>query len=388
MSHQPQPRQEDRARPSSRPVRIGDSTLSLLALEPTIRALETDIDRARERVWIETFIFRGDKFGQRIAERLVAARARGVDVRVMYDVLGSRTTPQRFFDALGAKGVEVRPYRSWPMVLKALRMWPRDHARILCIDDAGYTGGLGFGDEWLPAAEGGHGWHDLCVRVEGGAARMFCHCFERAWQAQEESGDTDTRECDGKKLSLVTDSPLDARGVYARFREVVQRAQRRIWIENAYFMPPRRLLQDLVEARARGVEVQIVLPGDSDLPAIERAARAAYAGWIDGGLEIFEYPGVTHAKVAVVDDAWCTVGSFNLNATSVVCSRESNLFVYDPAFVAVLAEQFVQDRARSRRVNRDDAARQPLHTRLIDHGFHGGLRTFEALSRLAGYPWT
>jgi cardiolipin synthase len=153
-------------------------------------------------------------------------------------------------------------------------------------------------------------------------------------------------------------------------------------------LPPRRLLGDLVAARARGVEVQIVLPGDSDLPSIEHAARAEYPRWIERGLEIFEYPGVTHAKVALVDDAWCTVGSFNLNPTSLVCSRESNLFVYDPAFVARVAEQFQHDRDRSRRVARGDALRQPLGARLLDHGFNAGLRAFEGLSRLAGYQWT
>src|SRR6185436_10963869 len=116
---------------------------------------------------------------------------------------------------------------------------------------------------------------------------------------------------------LIGDTPNRQTRVYDCYRWAIQSARRRVFIENAYFFPPPALLLDLYAAAARGVDVRIILPGASDLPIMQRAARAEFGSWIDHGLRVFEYqPCMLHSKFAVVDDDWCTVGTFNANATS------------------------------------------------------------------------
>jgi cardiolipin synthase len=364
--------------------------LSLLpSLNATIEALESDIDRAVRRVWIEIFIFRADEFGQRMAKRLIAARKRGVDVRVLYDSLGSRTTPESFFASMRQEGVDVRCYRPWHKALRALRLWPRDHARILCIDDCVYTGGIGFGSEWLPRALGGLGWHDVCCRVHGPVVKSCARSFLAQWEKSASNEDSVTAHEAFPELAFVADSPFDSEGVFPMYRQVVQAAQRRIWIENAYFLPPRPFLRDLYRAAARGVDVQILVPGASDVPTLARAARAEYSRWLRRGLRIFEYiPGVTHAKFAVVDDDWCTVGSFNLNPTSLICSRESNMFIYHPAFVAQAAEQFLRDRAECREIELADLDKVSVSTRVGNHLLRTGVRMLERFSLESRPTWS
>jgi cardiolipin synthase len=358
----------------------------LPSLNATIDALEADIDRAVRRIWIEIFIFRADEFGQRMAKRLIAARKRGVDVRVLYDSLGSRTTPESFFEGMRREGVDVRCYRPWHVALWALRLWPRDHARILCIDDAVYTGGIGFGDEWLPQALGGLGWHDVCCRVRGPVIESCARSFLAQWEKSASNDDSNTLHHGFPELAFVADSPLDSEGVFRMYRQVVQGAKKRIWIENAYFLPPRPFLRDLYRAAARGVDVQIIVPGASDVPTLARAAQAEYSRWLKRGLRVFEYiPGVTHAKFAVVDDRWCTVGSFNLNPTSLICSRESNMFIYNPEFVAQTAAQFACDREDCREIQLADIARVSLSTRVANHVLRNGMRMLERFS-LEGRP--
>jgi cardiolipin synthase len=371
-------------------VRTAHHQVTLLpSLEGTITALERDIAAARKRVWIEIFIFRADAFGKRMVQCLARAAARGVDVRVLYDSLGSRTTPESFFTDMRWRGIDVRCYRPWHVALRALRLWPRDHARVLCIDDSVYTGGIGFGNEWLPKERGGLGWHDVCARVEGPVVAECARYFQQHWEHSDTSEDPRTERAAYPDVAFVADSPLDPEGVYPMYRAAVQGAKRRVWIENAYFAPPRALLRDLCEASARGVDVQIIVPSQSDVRAIAGAARAEYPEWLAHGLKVYEYlPGVTHAKFALVDDDFSTVGSFNINPTSLVCSRESNLFVFDPSFVQRLAAQFVHDREQSRKVSRATTNRTGLVEWAHNQLLRTGVRMFEHLSNAAGHPWS
>ena len=149
------------------------------------------IERARRRVDVECFIVRDDRLGQALADALAAAAARGVACRLLYDPLGCRKTSRRYFRALAATGVAVRRF-GWigALVVGKLLRRPaaRDHARVIVVDDAAFTGGHAWGDEWLPAARGGEGWHDVCCGVEGPMVDDFAELFEQHWQ-QSTGGD-------------------------------------------------------------------------------------------------------------------------------------------------------------------------------------------------------
>ncbi|AUX27791.1 cardiolipin synthetase [Sorangium cellulosum] len=366
------------------PVQTAQHALTLLpGMDAVLRSIFGDVERATRRVDVETYIYRDDVLGSSFADVMGRAAARGVRARLLYDPLGSHETDGPFFEALRRRGIEVRAYRPLAVLLGAGGLLPRDHARVIVIDDCAYTGGAAWGDEWLPKRRGGEGWHDVCMRVEGPCVGDFAFLFEQRW-GEANGGPGRLRDfATGDRypdLELVADTPDDNARVYARYRDAIRRAKERVWIENAYFFPPAGMLRDLVHAAARGVDVQILLPGETDLPIVKRAARAAHAAWIARGLRLFEYQrAVLHAKLALVDRDWCTIGTFNANPTSLSAVNEVNLFVFDPAFVARVADLFARDRADSRPVSRRALAGRSLVDKAADWLAHGALSLLDQL---------
>lgn len=335
-----------------------------------LRSIFGDIERAQKRVYIECYIIVDDALGRMLGEALLRAAARGVETRVIYDPLGSHTADASFWEDLRKGGVFVRAYRAGDMMLGKGGLAPHDHSRIMVADDAGYTGGAAWAKAWLPKSQGGEGWHDVCVRVAGPAVDDFVHVFQQRWV--EASGEVETLiDMDTKDahpdVRLIADTTRRESLVYLAHREAIQRAKRRVWLENAYFFPSPPLLQDLYEAAARGVDVQIMLPDESDLRILKHAAWSEMGAWIEHGLVLWEYkPRMLHSKFAVVDDDWCSIGTFNANASSLDLANEVNLFVFDEAFVARVARLFAIDCERSERVTVDKARSRSLGDKVLD----------------------
>jgi cardiolipin synthase len=346
------------------------NTFALLPDMPSfLDAVYDDVRRARERVSVECYIFREDRLGREFADLLVAAAERGVPTRLLYDPFGSQEAGERFFDALRLRGLDVKPYRDRVPRLGPLSLATRNHARNLVIDGAAYAGGIAWADPWLPRERGGGGWYDVAVRATGPVVEDFAAAFEQRW-----ADDLDRRPRDFDTLDrhpdvrLVSDSPARESLVFNLHVDRFHRARERIWLAHSYFFPPARMLDALAAAAARGVDVRVVMPGASDLPIVARAARAAYLDWTAAGLRVFEYqPALMHAKYAVVDGDWATVGSFNANATSLLWAVELNPFVSAPGFVAELARHFEHDLAHSREVRPEEVRARTFVTREIDH---------------------
>ena len=329
-----------------------------------------EISRARRRVDIECFIVRADRLGGELARALVAAAARGVRCRLLYDPLGCRTTPRSYFAGLAERSVEVRRF-GWvgALLLGRLLNRPaaRNHARIIVVDDAAYTGGHAWGDEWWPAARGGEGWHDVCCGVEGAIVEDFATLFEQHWSqsnAAHPIGDYLGEPRDG--VRLVSDAPVKESVILGRYLDAITAARRRVWMANAYFFPPRSMRAALVKARARGVDVKIVVPGISDVPIVQYAAEAHYRRWMASGLELWEYQGVVmHSKYALVDDDWCLIGTFNANVASVAFAIEVALVSHRPSDGAAVAAQLARDLASSKPVDAARLRRIPLRRRIL-----------------------
>lgn len=330
------------------------------------------IGQARRRVEIECFIVRSDRLGRALARALAGAAARGVRCRLIYDPLGCRKTPGRYFKELKAAGVAVQRF-GWVGALIAGKLLgrpaARNHARIIVVDDVAYTGGHAWGDEWLPKGQGGHGWHDVCCRAEGPIVEDFATLFERHWrEASDRTRITDYAGTPHDGQQLVSDAPVKESIVLGRYLEAIGRARRRIWIANSYFFPPPVLLEALLTARRRGVEVKILIPGVSDVPAIQWAAQAHYRRWLAAGLELWEYQDVVmHAKYAVIDDDWCLVGTFNANVVSVAFAIEVALVSHRAEDAAEAATQMTRDFAASRSVDARRLSRVGLLRRIGNH---------------------
>lgn len=333
-----------------------------------LESVAADFQRASRRAWVETYIVKADRLGHRLAGWLGDAAARGADARLLYDPSGSHEAPSRFFEELRSAGVKVRPYGrgAW---LGRLRPGVRDHARIVQADDISYTGGHAFAREWLPADEGGGGWHDVACRIRGPVCDDFVSLFEARWrEAQDRDAprdfDTGDRHPD---VRLISEGPRGSTRVMDSLCRAFDEARRRIWVENAYCYPPMPILRSLARAAGRGVDVRLLVPGVTDLPIVTRAARAEYGTWRRAGIAIHEYePTVLHSKYAVVDGDWCAIGSYNVIATAGRAALETVVVSRQERFVTALAQQFEADLTRCRRISDDYVRTRSWWDREVD----------------------
>lgn len=361
-------------------------TLSLhRSCDSLIDALLADIEAAKKRIFIEVYIFRDDKLGTMIAEALARAAERGVPVWLLYDALGSQESKSEFFESLKQRGVFVRPYRPGETVAIEGGPFPRDHSRNFVIDDRGYTGGIAFADAWLPESRGGGGWHDVGLAIEGPAVEELARMFQERW-AEADGGVRKPQDmCSDDKfpdLEIVADTPSYDSKVFNRHLERMQKARTRIHIANSYFYPSKPMLRALYDAARRGVEVKVVTCDKSDLALVKAAERSAVRGWVENGIDVHEYCRcMLHAKYAVIDDDWATVGSFNANPSSVAMANELNVFVNDRAFVERVEALFQRDVGHSRQVTLEERKQRPPMRRLADYG---ALQVLKALDFIAG----
>jgi cardiolipin synthase len=296
------------------------------------RMLEA-IAGARRLAWLEVYQFWDDAVGRLFARALLERAAQGVDARVLVDAWGAAFTAGSLLDELRAGGVKVCTAFDLNPLQRAYRWLRRDHRKLLVVDGAlAFTGGMNIGLPYAGRSHGGQGWEDLQLEVEGPAVTVLARLFEKVWRRSRGApidhaphGRWRGSEVVRVLANHVAHSRKEIRHAYlAAFR----RARRRIVVANAYFLPGPRMLRALLAASRRGVEVTVVLPGANDVPGFQLASRARYGRLLAAGARIFELEGaMLHAKAAVVDGLWTTVGSCNLDAWSMRRNLELNVAV-------------------------------------------------------------
>ncbi|MCP4247182.1 MAG: phosphatidylserine/phosphatidylglycerophosphate/cardiolipin synthase family protein, partial [bacterium] len=244
-------------------------------------------------------------FSDALRER---ARA-GVAVRIIYDAVGCLNTPGSFFAELqydGAELIEYRPLRPWH---KRFGLNTRDHRKILVVDTAvGFTGGLHISDQYAPKSDGGEGWHDMHCQVDGPIVSDLARLFRRVWIREGGSHyplpGPDDQPRPGACLARVVDNRQfrHRRKLHRAYLRAINRAEERICLMNAYFIPDASIRRALCKAAQRGVSVRIIVPRESDVSIMYYASQHIYGRLIKGGIEILEWPEtMMHAKIAVID---------------------------------------------------------------------------------------
>jgi cardiolipin synthase A/B len=357
-------------------------------------ALERAIAEAEFEVRVETYIFRDDAAGHRIAAALRAAVKRGVDVRVIVDGFGSRETKPVFFSELNNAGVTLllfRPEYRWLSFRKAhLR---RTHRKIVVIDQrTAFVGGINLIDDLTDALSNEHPRYDYALEVEGPIITDIYRATQRLWnlvswwhyrkqQARDEINRLLRRPNNGRAPSAMvalpdiqsahrsTATPVRAafvardnfrhrRDIERVYLDAVEQATKSVLIVNSYFLPGRRFRRALIEAAERGVNITLLLQGRADHPMMQLASRALYDQLLGAGVTIFEYEkSMLHGKVAVVDNEWATVGSSNLDPFSLFLNREANIVVRDHAFAQSLRAS-VEEEIRAGAKHHDPTAWQ------------------------------
>jgi cardiolipin synthase len=310
------------------------------------------IANAEREVILETFILFEDKVGKGLHEVLLAAAKRGVQVDVLVDGFGSPDLSAEFIGSLTDAGVRLRVFDPRPPTLGIRTNWfRRMHRKIVVVDAArAFVGGINYSADHL-ADFGPEAKQDYAVEVRGPLVADI-HRFVRAairapagprrWFARRgAAGHGETASAgDAQALFVTRDNRGHRDDIERHYRVAIRSAKREIIIANAYFFPGYRLLKEMRKAARRGVNVQLILQGQPDMPIVKTAAGLLYDHLHRAGVHIHEYcKRPLHGKVAVVDDDWSTVGSSNLDPLSLSLNLEANVIVKDRAFNQHLRER-------------------------------------------------
>ena len=332
----------------------------------TFDAMIRLIDGTQEPVALESYIFRSDEVGLRFATALKEAAGRGVSVRVIMDGIGRLGIARSYVRDLRQHGVDVRVFNR-----PGLKLWlgliPRDHRKLLVVDDAaGVTGGVGIGREWMTGVlrHGRSRWRDTALRIEGPAALDMGDAFDTMWRrvtgervkrvrhlrAMARGANLDPATHEGALVGIIEGEPWRLRAARALQMQAIS-AERTIWLASAYFVPSWSELEALLGAARDGVDVRVLVPSRNDQRWVTMMSRRYYRRLLTNGVRIWEWQGeMMHAKTSVIDGSWVRVGSTDVNFLSVAVNYELDAVVQDHALAYEAQMMFLDDLRQSREI--------------------------------------
>jgi cardiolipin synthase len=353
--------------------------------EQTFPAMLEAIQAAKREILLEMYWFASDAVGRQFAHALAAKAEGGVKVRVIYDAVGSVQSDRRMFARLREAGCEVEEYNPiapWRARFRIGVVNNRDHRKLLVVDrKVGFTGGVNLGDEWAPVSAGGAGWRDDTIRIEGPAAEQMCDIFDYGWLRivepqtvvqPEFRPPVDPGDGKGSRVRVLANHYFrERRAIRQAYLRRINDAQRSVCIANSYFVPDRQIRRVLSHAVERGVEVRVIVPGESDVPAVRHAAQRLYGRLLRAGIQLYEWQGsILHSKTAVVDGRWCTVGTYNLDSRSLRFNLEVVAAVEDAAVAGAMEDRFNEDLLHTNPISYERWRRRPLYVRMLDSFFY------------------
>jgi cardiolipin synthase len=358
----------------------------LLGGEQAYPAMLHAIAAAEREVLLETYIWATDQNGRRFIDAVCIKAQEGVRVRCIIDGAGS----------FGFSGADVERMRNAGVLLSVFHPvgpwrarwgWTvRDHRKLLIVDGRiAFAGGMNLGDDYAPRDWGGRGWNDIQVAVEGPLVRELLRLFEVSWRyAVPETFEKDEPRHiaprDGfialhgstaRAQSLAVGRFFGRRIIQHHLTHAISAARERIRIQAAYFVPNRAVRSSLIRSARRGVDVRVMLPRHNDVPFLGDASRATWSSLLRNGVRIFEWlPGMLHSKTASVDGEWCMVGSYNLDARSLIYNWEVAVEVLDPQVALALEAKFSEDEWSCEAVDPEQFRTRGMLQRVRERFFH------------------
>lgn len=334
-------------------------------------AMYEDCCQARSYIRMEQYIFVDDQAGHRFL-RLFCDKARqGVQIRILLDSVGSigmALSPLlKELQRLGGEVVFYNPVGFLNVIMPA-RLYPRSHTKMLLIDDTvGHIGSACIDDQMRD-------WVELHARLTGDLVREINRMLDMssASTKTQDNKPLDTKALDGAEhaksmMRYVLNIPTRGRNpVYRELLRAIGSAQESIYLATPYFLPPWRLRHALYKAVRRGVSVQVMISEHTDVKIADLVTRSYFKNLLKHGLKIALYkPAMLHAKYAVVDSRWATIGSTNLDYLSLRHNREGNLIVYDQTHIDMIKDVFEGDLTRSFQVDQEFCEKIPLTEKIL-----------------------
>jgi cardiolipin synthase len=368
------------------PLIAGNRVTLLFDGPATMREMMAAARAATSSINLETYIFDQDKVGIEFAGVLIEKQRQGVQVNLMVDAVGAFATPAEFFDRMRAAGIHVVAFNPVNPA-KAKGNWDinnRNHRKLMVVDGrVAFTGGINISSTYAnsslfrskarPATVDGSkvGWRDTHVKIEGPAVAPLQWSFVNQW-VEQEGGELSKAEyfpalqpAGDKLVRVLAANPENESDIYKSLVVAINEAKQTIHITSAYFVPDQQIVDALAAAAARGVDVRLVLPGVSDHGMIRYAGQGFYEQLLKAGVKIHELQiAVLHAKTAVIDGAWSTIGSANIDRRSFLHNYELNVVIIDPAFGRDMESAFNEDLRDSKQVTLEQWQHRPWGDRI------------------------
>ncbi len=354
------------------PITPGNRVDILLNGNDVFPAMLEAVRSAKRSITFEQYVWEKSDVSEELALAIAERCRAGVGVNMLLDYAGSLKFPDGYAKTLRTAGCHL----AWFHPLQPWQVWRfnhRSHRRILVIDGRlGFTGGFGISEKWTGDGRTKGNWRDTHARVEGPAVEYLQAAFGQDWR--ETTGIVLAGEAYFPRLTPVGDihaqvvasSPATGSyDAYMLFLLSIESARREILITNPYFVPDDRMGQALLAAVARGVRVEVLIPGAIDHPLVREAGRRGFGPFLRAGIKIYEYtPALLHAKTMVVDGVFTSLGSTNFDNRSFALNQEVNLTVYDRRVGQRMEQIFAADRAYSRPITLHDWTHRSLKSRI------------------------
>lgn len=366
------------------PLTKGNKVALLADGQATYAAMFKVIENARDHIHLESYIIEADEVGSKFADLLLAKQAEGVQVNLIYDSLGSMSTPATFFQRLRDGGIQVVEFN--PLnPLEARGKWGlthRDHRKILIVDGSvAIMGGINISEVYSSSPfqrkrneKAPIHWRDTDIQIEGPAVAELQKLFFDTWRQQEgpelaqRNYFPELKEEGNALVRVLGSTPGETNRIpFIMYVSAITFAAHSIHMTNSYFIPDDQIVKALTEAAERGVDVKIILPGITDSKLALHAQRYHYSVLLKAGVKLYERnTSLLHAKTAVIDQVWSTIGSTNLDFFSLLNNDEVNAVILNREFAVEMEKMFVEDLEKSSQVHWEEWKNRPLLPRIRD----------------------
>ena len=345
------------------PLRVDRSRLKTYTDGETLyRDMLAAIDGAKERIFFETFIWKSDEIGQQFKEALIRAAKRGAEVYIIWDHFGNLVVSPRFFRFPRLKNLHVLRY--------SLKHTARDHRKIMVVDSkVGFVGGYNIGSYYLE-----NQWRDTHLRISGPNVWELESAFLDFWNYAQKwhlrlkkVRDPRAKSWNSKIQACVNDPKrllFPVRGMYVN---ALDKAQESAYITSAYFVPDRVIQRSLIDAARRGVDVKVLVPAKSNHIIADWISRSYLTDLLDNQVELWLYDNVMiHAKTAVIDGYWSTIGTANIDRLSMTGNHEINMSTTPRPLAATMENIFFTDLLNARSISRHEWNQRPFIARIAE----------------------
>ncbi len=338
-------------------------------------ALKKDLRNARKSIFLQYYIFSDDATGQEIADILMSKAKEGVEVKVIYDHVGSFSAQNRFFKRMNESGVMTHPFFKVTFPHLANRINWRNHRKIVVIDgETGYIGGMNIADRYQKGMAEGHAWRDTHFRVKGDIVESLLYSFVVDWNFKNQPNTMAYPKTvqmpfrNNVGMQLVTSGPLDNWDNLALcFLKAISGATRSIYIQTPYFLPTDALQHALEAAALSKIDVRIMIPGKSDSRMLQYASYSYITQCLKAGIKVYLYkPGMLHAKGIIIDDNLVIAGSTNFDYRSFENNFECSLLIYDTDVNERMRNIFFEDLRQCTKLTFQRWKRRPLPQRSLE----------------------